>query len=73
MSELNVTAHIYAPFHMAAKKSSHDVIFGRDRLQELGIQLDFQNNLIVWPGINLSLKPIDCKMRTHFTSRKSRT
>ena len=36
-------------------------------LRELGIQIDFQNNSIRWDDINLPMKPIDCKMRTHFT------
>ena len=67
MLELNVTGHIFAPFHMATKISNYDVIFGRDLLQELGTQLDFQNKFIGWKDINLSIKPIVCKMRTHFT------
>ena len=41
ISELNVTAHISAPFHVTTRKSNYDVIFGRDLLRELGIQLDF--------------------------------
>ena len=38
--ELNFTAHIFAPFHVTSQKSNFDVIFGRDLLQELGINLD---------------------------------
>ena len=37
--ELNVTAHISTPFHVTTKKSNFSVIFGRDLLWELGIQL----------------------------------
>ena len=70
--ELNVTAHISAPFHVTTKKSNYDIIFGRDVLQELGIQLDFQNNFIGWQNINLPMKPMDCKMRTHFTNQDSK-
>ena len=33
---------------MIIKKRNYYVIFGRDLLQELGIQLDFQNNFIGW-------------------------
>ena len=43
------------------------MIFGRDLLRELGIQLDFQNNFRGWQDINLPMKPMDCKRRTHFT------
>ena len=32
MSELNDTAHIYAPFHMTTKSSNYNVIFGRELL-----------------------------------------
>ena len=67
MSDLNVTAHMSVPFHETTKKSNYDVIFGRDLLQKLGIQLDFQNNFTGWKDINLSMQPIGCKMRTHFT------
>ena len=46
---------------MTARKSNYDVNLGRDLLWELGIQLDFQNKLIVLQDINLPMKPIDCK------------
>ena len=61
MPELNVTAHISAPFNVTTKKSNYNVIFDRNLLQEPGIQLDFQKD------INRPMKPIDCKMRTQFT------
>ena len=65
--ERNVTTHISAPIHVTTKISNYNVIFGRDLLRDLGIQLNFQNNLIGWQDINLPIKLIDCKMRTHFT------
>ena len=46
--ELNVTTHIFAPFHVTSKKSNRNVIFGQDLQQELGINLDFQNNFVRW-------------------------
>ena len=73
MPELNVTAHISAPFHVTTKISNYDVIFGRDIHWEIGIQLDFQNNFIRWQDINLPMKAIDCKMRTHFTIQDSKS
>ena len=57
---------------MSTKNSNYDVIFDRDLLWELGIQLDFQNNFIGWQDINLPIKPMDCKMRTHFTIQDSK-
>ena len=39
LPELIVTAHISAPFHVTTKKNNYDVIFGRDLLRELGIEL----------------------------------
>ena len=72
MSELNVTAHISAPFHMTTKKSKYKAIFCRDFLWEVEIQQDFQNNIIGWQEINLFMKPIDYKMRTHFTIQDSK-
>ena len=66
MSELNVMADTFAPFHITIKTSNYNVIFGRDLLWKLGIQVDFQTN------INLPMKPIDCKMRTHFTIKDSK-
>ena len=72
ISELNVTAHISAPFHVTTKISNYNVIVGQNLLWELGIQLDFQNNAIRWQGFNLPMKPIDCKMRTHFTIQDSK-
>ena len=72
MPELNVTAHISAPFHVTSKKSNYNVIFGRDLLRELRIQLDFQNNFTGWKDINLPMKPVDLKMRTHITIQDSK-
>ena len=44
LPEFNVTAHISAPYRVTTKKCNDDVIFCRDLLRKLGIQLDFKNN-----------------------------
>ena len=72
LPELNVMVHISATFHVTTRKSNYDVIFGKVLLQGLGIQLDFQNNIIEWQDINLHMKPLDCKMRTHLTIQNSK-
>ena len=41
-------AHIFAPFHVTSHKNNYDVIFSQDLLQEIGINLDFQNNFVQW-------------------------
>ena len=70
--EINVMAYISAPFHVTTTKNNYNIIFGRDLLWELGIQLDFQNDLIAWKDINLPMKPMDCKMKTCFTIQDSK-
>ena len=45
---VNITARIFAPFHVTSQKRIYDIIFGPDLLQELGINLDFQNNFVGW-------------------------
>ena len=72
IQELNVTAHISALFHVTTKKSNYNVIFGRDLLRELNIQLDFQNHFTGWKDINLPMKPVDWEMRTHFIIQDSK-
>ena len=44
LPKLNVTAHIFAPFHVTSEKSNYEVILSQDILRELGIILDVQNN-----------------------------
>ena len=48
LPELNVTAHIFALFHVTSQRSNYSVIFDQDLLRELGINLDFQNNFVSW-------------------------
>ena len=40
-TDLNVTAHIIALFHVTSQKSNYNVIFDQDLLRELGINLYF--------------------------------
>ena len=41
LPKLNVTVHVFAPFHVTTQKSNYDVIFDQDLLWKLGINLDF--------------------------------
>ena len=66
LSELNFTAHIFAPFHVTNQKSDYDVIFVQDLQRELGIHLDFQTKT------KIPMKSINCKMRTNFAIQESK-
>ena len=65
-------AYFSAPFHVTTKKSNYNVIFGRDLLWELEIQLVFQTNFIGWQDIHLPMKPMYHKMRAYFTIQDSK-
>ena len=72
LPELHFTAQIFAPFHITSRKSNYNIIFGRDLLQEIGINLDFQNNFVDWKETKTPMKSIDCKMRTNFAIQGSK-
>ena len=72
LPELNFTAHIFAPFHVTGQKSNYNVIFRQDLIQELGINLDFQNNFVGWKETKIPMKSIRCKMRANFSIQKSK-
>ena len=69
LPELN---HIFAPFHVTSQKSSYNVSFGRDLLRELGINLDFQNNVVGWKETKIYMKSINCEMKTNFAIHESK-
>ena len=48
------------------------MIFGQDLLQELGINLDFQNKLVIWKETKITIKLINCNMRTNFAIQESK-
>ena len=41
-------------------------------MPELGINLDFQNNFIIWKETKRLMKSIDFKMRTNFAIQQSK-
>ena len=71
LPELNSTANIAVKCHVTKEKSNYDLIIGRDVLRELGITLDFLNNTTNWQDTTISMKPINCDIKTHFTIRDS--
>ena len=65
-------AHIFASFHVTSPQSNYDVICGQDLLWELGINLDFENNIIGWKETKIPMISINCKIRTNFAIQKSK-
>ena len=57
---------------MTNKISNYDVIFGRDLLWELGIQIDFKNNFIQWQDINIPMTPLNYRISIHVTIQDSK-
>ena len=71
LPELNPTAHISAQVFVTENKSNYDLIFGRDLLRELGISLDFENNIVSWQHVDIPMKPRDCTVEGHFAIEES--
>ena len=71
LPELNDMALILARFYITSQKSNHDIIFGRNLLCKLGINLDFQHTFVAWKEIKIFMKSINCKMRTNFVTQES--
>ena len=59
LPKLNFTSHIFAPFHVTSQKSNYNVTFGHDFLRELGINLDLQNNFVIWKETKISIRSIN--------------
>ena len=72
LPELNFTAHIFVPFHVTSQKSNYDVILGQDLLRELRINLDYQNNFVIWKETKIPMKSNNCKMQTNFVIQDSK-
>ena len=71
LPKLNVTAHTFIPFDITCQNSNYNVNFFQDLLQELGINLDFQNNFVGWKETKIPMKSANNKMRTLFLIQES--
>ena len=56
LPELNPTAKIKQKLHVVPKMSKYDIILGRDVMQNLGINLDFEDKVIRWNGSSANMK-----------------
>ena len=72
LPRLNFTAHTFAPFHVTSQNSNYNAIFGRNLLQDFGINLDFLNKFVGWKETNIPMKSINCKMKTNFIIQESK-
>ena len=61
LPELNPTSKVTYDLHVASNLGAYDIILGRDILQELGIVLDFNMQIVIWNHACISMKPVDCK------------
>ena len=61
LPELKHSAVVYAKCHSTDKLLNYDLILGRDILHELGIIFNFQNKLIMWKEVSISMKPPNCE------------
>jgi len=73
LPELIHTAMITADFHVTNVKSNYDLIFGRDLLRELGINLNFKNNNITWRYIFIPMKAVDSLKKAHFAIQEPKS
>ena len=66
---MSPTATIHAKFHVhEGTLGNYDLIIGRDLLEELGIDILFSTQQVVWPEqhAELPMKPVDCTAPQHF-------
>ena len=59
--ELTPTSKVSYDLHVASNLGAYDIILGKDILQELGIVLDFNMQIVIWNHACISMKPADCK------------
>ena len=60
LPELNPTGKITFNLHVAPTLGAHDIILGKDLLQELGILLYFKQQIIAWGHANITMKTSNC-------------
>ena len=67
LPELSPTKTIHHKFHVTENRiTNYDMVIGRDLLQELGIDLKFSNQSIVWDDGDIPMKPKESSVETSF-------
>ena len=54
---------------LEGNQSNYDMIIGRDIIKELGIDINFSKETMVWEEAQVPMKPIDCSKKEHFSCR----
>ena len=60
LPELNPTSKVKFNLHVASTLGTYDVILGRNLLKELGIILDFKEEIVTWNHAHITMKTSDC-------------
>ena len=70
--ELNHSAEINLKCYLMDKLLNYDLILGRDILHELGIIYNFENGIITWREVSISMKPPSYMAKEFFVIKESR-
>ena len=57
---------------MTDKFLKYDLILGWDLLHKLGMIFNFQNKIITWQEVSISMKPPNCMKKEFFVIKESR-
>ena len=60
LPELNPTGKVTFNIHVTPTLGAHNIIIGRDLLRELGIVIDFKEEIITWNHAHITTKTSDC-------------
>ena len=71
LPELNPTAKVRHKMYVVPTMEKYDLIIGRDILQKLGMNLDFEDKVVRWNGNSASMKLPDCANDFNYNIRES--
>ena len=66
--ELNAAEKVIYALHLEPALVAYNIILGRDILQELGIVINFNMQIVAWNHTCISMKPSDCSMKDSWTA-----
>ena len=66
MPELKTSAVVEVTLHVTQMNGNYDMILGRDVLTQLGIVLDFEQQIVRWGDKIVKMRPTDCTSETTY-------
>ena len=66
MPELKTSAVVEVTLHVTQMNGNYDMILGRDVLTQLGIVLDFGQQIVSWGDEIVEMRPTDCTQETTY-------